>query len=82
MIIYDKELKLSHISIGCLLLVPIIVCVERVYVRCHTIYQAISGIIIGYITAIIAQYCVVIITCVPTRKKWMNNYTETLIRPV
>jgi len=79
LIIIDKELQLTYMSIGSLILVPLIVCIERVLVRCHTILQVVIGIFIGYITAIIIKCCGRLINHTPEKKHWPNKYTEYLL---
>lgn len=60
----DPEVMLSNISLAGLILILNILILERILVKCHTIFQSISGAIIGLIFAYLTKYTIIgIQTC-------------------
>jgi len=60
----DPEVIISNISLFGLILILIILMIERILVKCHTIFQSISGAIIGCLLAYSTKYVLIgIKTC-------------------
>ena len=52
----DPDIMLSNISIAGLILILNILILERVLVRCHTLFQSVAGAIIGLMLAYLTKY--------------------------